>query len=129
MTTIALLLTATLFGGMMLFSFGFAMLMFKIFDKGEARRAIRESFPFYYKFVTATAVLSAASLVWVNAAAAGLMALVAASTVFAEHVLMHKINAATDAGNQSRFKWLHGGSVVLQLVQIAVVTWLLARFF
>lgn len=88
MTTLALLLVALLFGGSVLYSFGFAAALF----------------------------------------AAMLLATIAVSKVPARQVLMPAINAATDAGNKSRFKTLHGLSVLVTLVHIALAAWVLARF-
>lgn len=120
---IALLLLSTTFGGMVLFSFGFAVLMFKLFDKAEARRAIRGSFPYYYLAMIVLSALCGAVLIAVNWQAAVVLGAVAVTTLYARQSLMHRINAATDAGQTSAFKRLHGVSVVLQLAQIAAVGW------
>ena len=51
----ALLLVATLFGGMMLYSFGFAPIVFSTLPAKDASRFIRAAFPWYYLFVIVTA--------------------------------------------------------------------------
>jgi hypothetical protein len=58
MRFLSLLASATLFGGMILFSFGFAPLVFKKFDVGEAERLLQQAFPRYYLFVLAIAALA-----------------------------------------------------------------------
>ena len=48
MTTIALLTTALLFGGMTLFSFGFAAFLFTSLPAETASPLIRKAFPHFY---------------------------------------------------------------------------------
>jgi len=123
MTSLAVLLTALLFGGMTLFSFGFAAVLFKVFDAPAARTGIRGTFPFYYLLVIATAFLAGLAALFVNAFASALLFAVALSTTYARQILMVQINAATDSDDKSRFKVLHGVSVAVQLIQIAVAGW------
>lgn len=126
MSTLALLLTALLFGGMVLFSFGFAVVLFKVFDASDARRGIRGAFPYYYLWVIATAAVASIAALTQMALAGWLLIVIALSTVYARQVLMVQINAATDTGQTGRFKSLHGVSVALQLVQIAMAGWAVA---
>ena len=123
MTSLAVLLTALLFGGMTLFSFGFAAVLFKVFEAPAARNGIRGAFPFYYLWVIATSAFAGLAALFVNVLAGFLLIGVALSTVYARQVLMVQINAATDSGNKNRFKWLHSVSVAIQLVQIGVAGW------
>lgn len=128
MNTLALLLVALLFGGSVLYSFGFAAALFSTLPADQAGSTLRRVFPHFYLFVIVTAALGAA-LLWVaNPVSAMLLATIAVSTVPARQVLMPAINAATDAGNKSRFKTLHGLSVLVTLVHIALAAWVLARF-
>ncbi|MGR3435503.1 MAG: DUF4149 domain-containing protein [Shimia sp.] len=128
MTTIAALLIATLLGGMAWFSFGFAALMFHLFDTAEARRALRGSFPWYYAAVIGLATLAALASLPIDRLAAAILAGTAVTTLYARQDLMPRINAATDAGAKRRFDLLHGASVALQLVQLVAVAIALARF-
>lgn len=123
----AVLTTALLFGGMTLYSFGFAAFLFKALPAPAAGAALRQAFPWFYLFVIATAAL--ASVLWWphDAAAAALLAAVALSTVPVRQWLMPAINRATDAGQRQRFKWLHGLSVLVTLGHIAATGWLLAH--
>ena len=128
LTTLALLATALLFGGMVLFSFGFATFLFSALPADIARKAIRQAFPYFYLFVIATAVLAAA-LIWSrDALSTGLLAFIALTSVLARQVLMPAINRATDTGAKARFNWLHAGSVVLTLLHIGLAGAALARF-
>lgn len=123
----AVLITALLFGGMTLYSFGFAAFLFTALPADVAGRALRRAFPFFYLFVIVTAAIAAA-LLWSHDPLAGLlMALVAVTTVPSRQLLMPAINRATDAGLRQRFKWLHGLSVVITLAHIAAAGVVLVR--
>jgi len=125
--SLAVLSTALLFGGMTLYSFGFAAFLFKALPAKTAGQALRMAFPWFYAFVIATAA-AASSLWWTqNTVFAAVMASVAITTVPVRQYLMPAINAATDAGQRGRFNWLHGLSVVVTLCHIAATGWVLAN--
>ena len=123
----AVLATALLFGGMTLYSFGFAAFLFTAFPAVQAGAALRKAFAWFYVFVIATA--APAALLWWphDAMRAALMAAVAVSTVPVRQLLMPAINRATDAGHRQRFKRLHGLSVAVTLAHIAACGWLLGH--
>jgi Domain of unknown function (DUF4149) len=127
MLSLAVLCTALLFGGMTLYSFGFAAFLFTALPAKTAGAALRRAFPWFYTFVIATS--AAAALLWWprDAVFAAVMAAVAATTVPVRQILMPAINRATDAGQRQRFKWLHGLSVVVTLGHIAATGWLLSK--
>ncbi len=127
MALVSLLMVSLLFGGMTLFSFGFAAVLFQVYDAPLARQGIRGAFPYYYLFVIATAGACAAALAPVNPVLATLLGLVALTTLYARQILMAQINAATDAGDKKRFGMLHGASVILQLAQIGVTGYALVQ--
>jgi Domain of unknown function (DUF4149) len=58
----ALLSTALLFGGMTLYSFGFAPMVFSALKADVAGGLLRKAFPHYYLFVLMTAVVAAGAL-------------------------------------------------------------------
>lgn len=126
--TLALLTLALLFGGMVLYSFGYAAFLFTALPAESAGPTIRKAFPHFYLFVIAVSALAAALLWPIDPVAAGLMALVAATTVPTRQVLMPAINAATDSGAKGRFARLHGLSVAITLAHIAAAGYALARF-
>ena len=128
MTTFALLTTALLFGGMILYSFGFAAFLFTALPAETAGPTIRRAFPHFYLFVLASSAVAAAVTWPFDPLGAALLALVAASTIPTRQVLMPAINRATDDGARTRFKWLHGLSVVITLAHIALTGVVLARF-
>lgn len=125
--SIAVLCTALLFGGMTLYSFGFAAFLFTALPAPTAGAALRRAFPWFYVFVIATAGVCA--LLWWShdTVAASVMAAVALTTVPVRQLLMPAINRATDLGQRQRFKWLHGLSVLVTLGHIAATGWLLVR--
>ncbi|WP_299546153.1 DUF4149 domain-containing protein [uncultured Tateyamaria sp.] len=126
MSTLTLLLAGLLFGGMTLFSFGFAAVLFAIYGPDAARRGIRGAFPHYHLWVIATSALTGVVSFSTNTLAAWIMIGIAFSTVYARQILMFQINTATDGGNTGRFKMLHGSSVLIQIVQIGLAGWALA---
>jgi hypothetical protein len=125
--TIALLATALLFGGMTLFSLGFAAVLFHALPAADARTVLRKTFPWFYLFVIAAAAVAAVFWWPHDPVAAGLMLGVAVTTVGARQLLMPAINRATDAGQRQRFQWLHSLSVAVTLAHIGACGWLLAQ--
>ncbi len=124
----ALLFTALLFGGMCLYSFGFAAFLFSALPPELAGATLRRAFPHFYSLVIATAGAGALLLWPSDGFGAALLALVAASTVPARQALMPAINRATDTGADARFRWLHGASVALTLAHIVLAAVVLGRF-
>ncbi len=127
MLTAALLVTALLFGGMVLYSFGFAAFVFSALPMETAGPTIRRAFPHFYIFVIATATV-AALLIWPSARSLSLaLAAIALTSVPARQILMPAINRATDTGATVRFKWLHGLSVLITLAHIVLSGWVLSQ--
>lgn len=128
MTIAALLATALLFGGMVLYSFGFAAFLFTALPAETAGATLRRAFPHFYLFVIASSALAAA-LIWPSDRLSALvLAVIALSTWPTRQLLMPAINEATDTGAKSRFKWLHGLSVAISLAHIVLAGGVLARF-
>ena len=123
----SLLLTAGLFGGMLLFAGGFAAFLFTALPVAQAHTLIRQAFPHFYLFVIGAALLAAGAAAFVDVLAAAILAAVALSTVPTRQLLMPAINRATDAGQKARFARLHGLSVVVTLLHIGVAGWALVR--
>lgn len=128
MTILSLFATAVLFGGMMIYSFGLAAFLFSALPVDVARSTIKKAFPHFYLFVILTALSAAALVAAHDKISAGLLALIAITTVPARELLMPAINRATDSGATSRFRWLHAASVVITLAHIGMAGFVLARF-
>ncbi|MEM9497829.1 MAG: DUF4149 domain-containing protein [Pseudomonadota bacterium] len=127
MADVTILLSALLFGGMVLYSFGFAAFVFTNLPADLAGPLIRKAFPHFYLFVLGCALLAGISAVFVDRVSTMLLAFIAVTTIYARQVLMPAINAATDAGNAARFKRLHGMSVGITLVHIGIAAWVVLR--
>ena len=128
MSTLGLLITALLFGGMILYSFGFAAFVFLALPPQLAGSTLRRAFPHFYLFVIATAAVAAVVMWPQDRFAATLLGLIAVTTWPTRQFLMPAINAATDNGEKGRFKLLHALSVVITLAHIAMAGVVLARF-
>jgi len=115
-----LLVVALLFGGMLLFSAGFAAFLFKYLPPQEARLLIRRAFSLFYMFVIEASGLAMVLFWGSDPFSAAAMACVMLSAVAARQSLMPAINRASDLGLRKRFGWLHGFSVVLTLGHIAL---------
>ena len=127
MLILATLITALLFGGMLLYSFGFAAFLFTALPSEVAGRTIRRAFPMFYLFVLGCSA-TAAGVLWAgHLPGAGLLALVAVTVLPTRQLLMPAINRATDTGAKGRFKTLHGLSVAITLTHIALTGTVLAR--
>jgi hypothetical protein len=128
MSTLALLMTALLFGGATLFSFGLAPLVFAALPPDLARSTIRRAFPPFYLFVIAASAAAAVAAWPGDRLAAAILAFIAVTTLPTRQLLMPAINRASDGGAKARFKALHGASVAITLVHIALAAYVLARF-
>jgi len=124
----ALLATSLLFGGMVLYSFGFAAFVFSALPPDLARGIIRKAFPHFYVFVIGLALTAAALTGVSDVISTGLLVFIGLTAWPARQILMPAINRATDNGAKARFQWLHGASVVLTLVHIGLAATVLARF-
>ena len=124
----ALLATALLFGGTVLYSFGFAAFLFNALPTEIAGPTLRRAFPYFYLFVISAALAAAALLYRTDPVASGLMLVIAATTLPTRQLLVPAINRATDAGPKSQFKLLHGLSVIITLLHIGIAGFVLSRF-
>lgn len=128
MESVALLLTAALFGGMVLYSAGFAGFLFTVLPPDTAGASIRRAFPVFYLLVMGTSLL-AAIFVWPSDLWSAIwLAMIALSTLPTRQILMPAINRANDTGNKKRFGVLHGLSVLVTLAHIVISGWVLVRF-
>jgi len=123
----ALLTSALLFGGMLLFSASFAAFLFKSLPPAEASALIRKAFPSFYIFVAVTSAIAALLAQASSMFSASILALIALSTIPTRQILMPAINAASDAKLKQRFLVLHSLSVVITLVHIIAVAFVIVN--
>jgi hypothetical protein len=128
MLTAALISTSLLFGGMVLYSFGFAAFLFAALPAEVAGPTLRRAFPLFYLFVIGIAVLAGVLLYAADPLAGGLMLVIAGTTLPTRQLLMPAINRATDAGAKAQFQLLHGLSVIITLLHIGIAGFVLSRF-
>jgi hypothetical protein len=122
------LLVAILFGGMVLYSFGFAAFIFHTLPTEAAGPTIRRAFPYFYLFIIVSATLSSILIFPFDATSATLLALIAITTLPTRQLLMPAINKATDRADKTSFRLLHGLSVAVTLSHIFMSGWVLFRF-
>ncbi len=127
-SSVGLLTTALLFGGMVLFSMGFAAFLFSALPATVAGATLRRAFPHFYLFVLITAAVAAVLLWSHDSFAALLLTAIALTTLPARQMLMPAINDATDSNAKARFKMLHSLSVVITLAHIGASGFVLTRF-
>jgi len=123
----ALLITALLFGGTVLYSFGFAAFVFNALPADTAGPLIRRAFPHFYLFVIGTSALACALAALNDKPSSVILASIALTTLIARQIIMPAVNAATDAGNKTRFKVLHSLSVLITLAHIGGAAVVLVR--
>ena len=97
----AILVTALLFGGMVLYSFGFASFLFSALPADAAGPLLRRAFPHFYLFVIACALGGAALTATLDRPSALILGLIAVTALLARKILMPAINRA-DRHGQSR---------------------------
>ncbi len=127
MPSVAILVTALLFGGMVLYAFGFAAFIFTALPPGMAGPVIRKAFPHFYLFVLIAAVVASLLAFTGDPGSSLILGAIAITTVFARQILMPAINDATDNGAHTRFKILHTFSVVITLGHIGGAGFVLLR--
>ena len=118
MEFISILLTAFLFGGMLLFSVGFGTLAFKFLEIAIARQFIRGTFPFFYFYVFSISAVTSVILYFQNFDAFVLMVIIAITTIPTAFFLMPAINFSSDHKLKRQFVLLHGFSVLITLAHI-----------
>lgn len=124
LSVVAALLAAAILGAMLFFATVVAPLVFRHFPEAEAGAFIRRLFPRYYDVLAIASVL--ASVFVIGTLPGVLLAAVAGLFIFSRFWLMPKINAARDAGREARFAMLHRASVIVNLVQMAVLVAVMA---
>jgi hypothetical protein len=123
----ALLTTAFLFGGMLLFAGSFAAFLFKVMPIADARILIRKAFPFFYLYVIAASTTAALLTAQQDLISSAVLAVIALTTIPTRQILMPAINKATDSDDWVRFMGLHGLSVVMTLAHIVASAVVLVR--
>jgi len=125
----ALLLTAAAFGGMLLFMTCIAPTVFRTLERPQAAMLMRALFPVYYLVLAVVLVLAALTLVPAGSYTVeiGLLGGTAAVFVVLRQGLVPRIERRREAGDTRGFARLHRLSVIVNLLQFAVVAVALVR--
>tara|TARA_Y100000816_G_scaffold280881_1_gene254790 strand:- start:1206 stop:1592 length:387 start_codon:yes stop_codon:yes gene_type:complete len=114
-------------GMMIFFSFILAPLIFKILDQENAGKFVRKIFPYYY-FINLV-FLSFAAIFFLLISEVNfefyIITILIISFLFAQFVLMPLINKLKDNNKETKFKFAHGISVIINFFQIIGLVYLL----
>ena len=114
-------------GMMIFFSFVLAPMIFKILDAENAGKFVRKIFPYYY-FVNLISLSVAVILFYLISSLSVefyITLILALSFIFAQFILMPLINKLKDNHQDTKFKYAHGFSVVINFVQMIGLIYLL----
>jgi len=115
---LSLHLVSAMIGIMVFFTITVAPTVFKVLPQEWASRYVRSFFPKYYAFLGAFSIL--ASFASANILDMGLLILCAALFFFSLWVLTPAINKASDAQEKKKFGVLHGLSIVINFIVLAI---------
>ena len=120
-------IVAICLGMMIFFSFILAPLIFKILDQENAGKFVRKIFPYYY-FINLV-FLSFAAIFFLLISEVNfefyIITILIISFLFAQFVLMPLINKLKDNNKETKFKFAHGISVIINFFQIIGLVYLL----
>ena len=114
-------------GMMIFFSFVLAPMIFKILDAENAGKFVRKIFPYYY-FVNLISLSVAVILFYLISSLSVefyITLILALSFIFAQFILMPLINKLKDNHQETKFKYAHGFSVIINFVQMIGLIYLL----
>ena len=114
-------------GMMIFFSFVLAPMIFKILDAENAGKFVRKIFPYYY-FVNLIFLSVAVILFYLISSLSVefyITLILALSFIFAQFILIPLINKLKDNHQDTKFKYAHGFSVVINFVQMIGLIYLL----
>ncbi len=115
---LSLYLVSAMIGIMVFFTIAVAPTVFKVLPQEWASKYVRNFFPKYYAFLGAVSII--ASFAASDTFTMGLLVLCAALFFLSLWVLTPAINRASDQGQKKCFGILHGLSVVVNFIQLAI---------
>ena len=124
---ISIYLTAMILGIMLFFSFVIAPVVFTTLDEENARKFIRRIFPFYYNFNLGISLIVLLTFIFLNKLGVDFYLILAISLLFviSNYLLMPLINKYRDEKKDTKFKYSHFISVVINFVQMILLVILL----
>ena len=130
---IAVLATAGIIGGILLFAAVVAPATFAALDVQAAQRFLRHVFPRYYLYLIVASGIAALCTIGFHPRLGTLLALISLSTLILRQFVMPSINSARDAhlagdaAAGARFTLLHRASVALNVLQLLAACFVLVR--
>ena len=124
---IEIILPSVVLGIMLFFSFGVAPVIFKVLKENDARKFVRTIFPYYYFINLILVSLVCIFLFYKNFVNFDFYLLFSVAILFAISlfVLMPMINNARDQRKESKFKYFHAVSVIINFLQIFILFYVL----
>ena len=124
---IEIILPSVVLGIMLFFSFGVAPVIFKVLKENDARKFVRTIFPYYYFINLILVSLVCIFLFYKNFMNFDFYLLFSVAILFAISlfVLMPMINNARDQRKESKFKYFHAVSVIINFLQIFILFYVL----
>ena len=120
-------LTAMILGIMLFFSFVIAPVVFTTLDEENSRKFIRRIFPFYYNVNLGISFIVLLTFLYLSKLGIDFYLILAITTLFAtsNYLLMPLINKYRDENQDSKFKYSHFISVVINFVQMICLVFIL----
>ena len=124
---IEIILPSIVLGIMLFFSFAVAPIIFKVLKENDARKFVRTIFPYYYSINLILVSLVCFFLFYKDFINFDFYLLLSIAILFAISlfVLMPMINNARDQKKESKFKYLHAVSVIINFLQIFILLYVL----
>ena len=120
-------LTAMILGIMLFFSFVIAPVVFTTLDEDNARKFIRRIFPFYYNVNLGISFIVLLTFLYLSKLGIDFYLILAITILFvtSNYLLMPLINKYRDEKQDSKFKYSHFISVVINFVQMICLVFIL----
>ena len=120
---IEIILPSIVLGIMLFFSFAVAPIIFKVLKEKDARKFVRTIFPYYYCINLILVSLVCIFLFYKGFINFDFYLLLSIAILFAISlfVLMPMINNARDLKQDTKFKYLHAISVIINFLQIVIL--------
>ena len=124
---IEIILPSIVLGIMLFFSFAVAPIIFKVLKENDARKFVRTIFPYYYSINLILVSLVCIFLFYKDFINFDFYLLFSVAILFAISLflLMPMINNARDQKKESKFKYLHAVSVIINFLQIFILLYVL----
>ena len=123
MEQISIYLSAGILGIMLFFSFVIAPIIFKSLDEKNARVFIRNIFPYYYSVNLGLCLVAITNYIYLGLIDLEFYLILTVGILFAisNFILMPLINNFRDNNQDNKFKYSHGLSVIINLIQMIML--------